>query len=666
MGIANEDWFVTVGGDGYETRVDPTNPNTVYSQWQYGGLVRHDRKSGEIVDIKPRAAIGEEPLRWNWDTPLILSPHDPKRLYFAANKLLRTDDRGNSWRTVSGDLTRRIDRNQLKVMGRVQSADAVAKNNSTSVYGNIVSLDESPLVEGLLYVGTDDGLVQVSEDAGKTWRKIESIPGVPEMTYVSCLTASVTEPDVVFAAFDNKKNGDFKPYLFRSSDRGRTWSPISSGIPDRDIVYAILQDHVNGKLLFAGTEFGVYFSIDSGASWIRLKAGLPTIAVRDMAIQRRESDLVLGTFGRGFYVLDDYSPLRTVSRESLEAGPVLFPIKTALQYVERSALGLKNGRGWQAASYFTAPNPTYGAVFTYFLPDAIRSRKEARREREKGPLKEGKDVPFPSWDDLRAEDTERDPEVLIVVRDAAGAVVRRVPAKRRWGLHRVAWDLRHPSTKPTRLKQPENPAPWDTGPVGPLALPGTYTAEVALRVDGKTTRLTEPQTFEVVSLKLATFGAEDQAAVLAFRHRAGRLQRALSGTARVLGEIQTRIDHLRKAHGETPRADAATQALIEATQAKLTAIQIVLQGDPTTRKRNEPTARALAPRIEDITGDQNYVTSAPTQTQREVLAATETAFAQVLADVRALLEHELADLEQRMEMAGAPWTPGRLPTWEPK
>ena len=358
IGIANEHWFVTVGGDGYKTRVDPEDPNIVYSQWQYGGLVRHDRRSGEIVDIKPREAPGEEPYRWNWDSPLIISPHDHRRLYFAANRLFRSDDRGNSWTVVSDDLTRRLDRNALAVMGRVQPSDAVAKHHHTSFFGNCVALTESPLVEGLIYVGTDDGLVQVTEDGGQSWRRTALFPSVPDMTYVSCLTASQHDPDTVFAAFDNHKNGDFKPYLLVSTNRGHDWTSIVGDLPERDIVYTVVQDHVDPKLLFVGTEFGAYFTVDGGAHWIKLTGGVPTIAVRDLAIQERENDLVLGTFGRGAYILDDYTPLRLANRELLERGPCLFPVKDALRYIETSRLGGSSGKGSQGQDHYaqgTAP-----------------------------------------------------------------------------------------------------------------------------------------------------------------------------------------------------------------------------------------------------------------------------------------------------------------------
>jgi photosystem II stability/assembly factor-like uncharacterized protein len=384
-GISNEDWFITVGGDGYETAVDPTNPNIVYSQWQYGGLVRYDRVSGELIDIQPQEEPGEAAHRWNWDSPLIISPHSPSRLYYACQRLYRSNDRGDSWIAVSGDLSRQIDPNSLPVFGKIQSIDAVAKNMSTSDYGNIVSLTESPLVEGLIYVGTDDGLIQVTEDGGANWRAIEQVPGVPKMTYVSRLEASQHDGDTVYVTFNNKKQADFSPYVFVSRDRGRTWSSITGDLPDREIVYSLMQDHVKPELLFVGTEFGLYFTVDEGAHWIRLKGGLPTIQVRDIDIQRSENDLALGTFGRGFYILDDYTPLRQVSEQALDREAILFPAKDALRYIEKRSRVVERG-----ASFWTADNPPYGATFTYYLKDGFKTLSEQRIEAEKEAGKAGR------------------------------------------------------------------------------------------------------------------------------------------------------------------------------------------------------------------------------------------------------------------------------------
>jgi len=665
MGIGNEHWFVTVGGDGYETRVDPEDPHIVYSQWQYGGLVRFDRRSGERLDIRPRPAPGEEPLRWNWDTPLIISPHNPRRLYFAANRLFRSDDRGNSWVAVSDDLTRQIDRNTLEVMNRIQPVDAVAKHHATSYYGSSVALTESPLVEGLIYVGTDDGLVQVTEDGGRNWRRIEQFPGVPEMTYVSCVLASTHNADTVYATFDNHKSGDFTPYVLASHDRGCSWTSITGDLPERDIAYTVAEDHVNPKLLFVGTEFGVHFTVEGGSEWIKLTGGMPTISVRDITIQRRENDLVLGTFGRGIYILDDYTPLRTATRELLEQDAVLFPVKDALRYIQSSRIGGGDGKGSQGASFFATANPPYGAVFTYYLKDKLTTRKEQRKEAEKEAAEKDRTPPYPTIDELRKEDEEHEPSVLLIVRDETGNVVRRITASRDKGLHRVAWALRYPPSTPTVLEPPTDRSPWWEPPSGPLAAPGTYTVALAQLVDGELTPLTQPQSFEVVPLELATLPAEDRAAVLAFQKKVARLQRAVHGAMKAAQNAETRLAYVRKALLDTPAADPELLAETRALEQRLNQLFVKLRGDQTRGKYHEPTLPSIRQRVDEVTGHW-YTTSASTLTMHDAYRYAASEFEGVLAGLRTLIEDDLVNLEAKLEQAGGPWTPGRVPVWEPE
>jgi len=665
VGIANEHWFVAVGGDGYKAQIDPEDPMIVYCQWQYGGLTRFDRRSGERVDIKPREAPGEEPYRWNWDTPLIISPHSHTRLYTAANRLFRSDDRGDSWTVISPDLTRRIDRNQLPVMGRIWSVDAVDKHQHTSIYGNCVALAESPLVAGLLYVGTDDGLVQVTEDGGQSWRKVETFPGVPERTYVSCLLPSQHAADTVYAGFDNHKNGDFRPYLLRSTDRGQTWESLAGDLPPRDVVLSIAEDHVNPRLLFVGTEFGVYFTVEGGGRWIRLKGGLPTIAVRDVVIQRRENDLVLATFGRGIYILDDYTPLRTVSKELLERGPLLWPPKAALRYIESSRLGDGSGRGAQGASFYAAANPPFGAVFTYYLSEKLTTRKERRQEAEKKAAREGRTLPYPTIEELRAEDEEKEPQVILSVQDDSGAVVRRLTGPRDKGFHRVAWDLRYPWPGPVELAPPPDRPPWWEPPAGPLALPGTYTVTLTQEVDGVVSVLAGPQAFDVVPLELAMFAAQDRDALLAFQRKVARLQRAVEGALRAADEAQNRVNYIRRTILETPDADRALLAETQRIQEQLNRLGTRLRGDATRAKRCEPTPPSVSERVA-LAVSNWHATSPPTQTQRDAYRYAGMEFSELLASLRTVIEKDLKELEDRLEAAGAPWTPGRLPNWEPE
>jgi photosystem II stability/assembly factor-like uncharacterized protein len=664
-GITNADWFITRGGDGFETVVDPVDPNILYAQAQYGEITRFDRRSGERVDIKPQPGLGEPALRFNWDSPVIISPHLHTRLYFAAQKLFRSDDRGNTWRAVSPDLTRQIDRNQLEVMGKVWGADAVAKNASTSPYGNIVSLAESPKKEGLLYVGTDDGLIQITEDGGANWRKIDRFPGVPDNTYVSRLETSVHDADTVFAAFDNHKMGDFKPYLLKSTDRGRSWTSIASDLPKNGTVYAVVQDHVDPNLLFAGTEFGAFFTNDGGKRWIQLKSGLPTIAVRDIAIQRRENDVVLGTFGRGFFVLDDYTPLRNIKTETLQKEAVLFPVKPALMYIESLPLGLR-GKGFQGESFYTAPNPPFGAVFTYYLKDDLKTRKQQRWALEAEAEKEGGNVAFPSWDDLRAEDREKDPVVLITISDEQGNVVRRLTGPTGAGFHRVAWDLRFPTTMPPSEAPSSEDNLFAEPDQGPLAAPGTYRVSIAKRVDGKLTPIGEPQTFQATPLGLSSLPAQDQASAHAFHQKAARLQRALAGALQAVGETGARLNAIQRALLQTPRADDKLSDEADALERRLQDISVLLQGDTTLAARNETLPPSIVGRVGRVIESQWSTTAGPTQTDLDAYGLAAQTFTPVLADLRKLIEQDLRALEEKMEAAGAPWTPGRLPIWQPE
>jgi photosystem II stability/assembly factor-like uncharacterized protein len=664
-GIRNADWFVTVSGDGFQPRVDPKDPNIVYSQAQYGELVRTDRRSGDNLYIKPQAGKGEDPLRWNWDSPLIISPHANTRLYFAAQRVFRSDDRGQSWKPISPDLTRQIDKNKLPVMGRIWPADAVAKSVSTSFYGNIVSLAESPKQEGLLYVGTDDGLVQVTEDGGTTWRRIERFPGVPDRTYVSRLEPSPRDGAVVYAAFDNHKMGDFKPYLLKSADRGRTWTSIAGDLPERGSVYVVLEDPADATLLFAGTEFGLFFSKDGGKRWTALKGGFPTIAVKDLAIQTRENDLVVGTFGRGFYVLDDYRALRAADAASLEKEAVLFPVRDAWMYVPSTPLGFK-GKGFLGDSLYAASNPPFGAVFTYYLKDELKTKKKLRQDREKKIEKEGGTPPYPTPEEFRAEAAEEEPALIFTVRDADGAVVRRITAKGDAGVRRVAWDLRFPASNPTDTPKPNPDIPWEEAPTGPLAAPGKYTVTLAKRVDGAVTELAGPVSFEGVALAATSLSPSDRAQLLAFSQKSARLQRAALGAVSAANDAQKRLTQIKQALLDTPAADPALSTQARQIEGNLREILLTLDGDKVMAARQEPVPPSITDRIGYIVQAQWTSTAAPTQTSQQAYRLAAEDFRVELEKLRKLLDTDLQSLESKMESAGAPWTPGRVPSWKPE
>lgn len=666
-GIRNSDWFVTQGGDGFQSQADPEDPDTVYAEAQYGAMVRYNLKTGEQLYIQPQPGKGEPALRWNWDSPLIISPHSHTRLYFAANKLFQSDDRGASWKAISPDLTRQIDRHKLKVMGRIWGADTVAYNTSTSFYGNIVALAESPVKQGLLYVGTDDGLVQVTDDDGGHWRKIEKFPGIPDSTYVSYLKPSPTDADTVYAAFNNMKMGDFKPYLLKSTDQGKTWTSIAGDLPERGSVWTVAQDWMNPNLLFAGTELGLYFSTDGGRKWIKFES-LPVTAVRDIALQRRENDLVIATFGRGFWILDNYSLLRTIKPEALEQEAEIFPVKQAAMYIESSPLGLP-GKGFEGASYYTADNPPFGAIFTYYLKDDLKTRRKLRQESERKTLKEGGTLSYPSWEELRTEEREPEPSMLLIVKDEEGNVVRRLPAPAKAGFHRVAWDLRFPASVPIRLEGGRRRRGGDEdggGPEGPLAAPGKYTVTLAKEVDDVVTPVGQPQTFEARPLFMSGLTQQDQASQLAFQRKTASLQRAVLGAVQALNEAQERLKYIQKAILETPKADLKLVQQAQALDLRLQDIAVKLEGDPVIAEHSEPTPPAIVDRVQTVVQAHWSTTAQATKTFEEDYDVAASEFAPVLADLRQAIGVDLKSLEDQLETLGAPWTPGRLPSWKPE
>lgn len=666
QGPANEDWEVAQGGDGFWTVTDPTDSNIVYAEAQHGALTRFDRKSGENLDIQPQPGAGEAPLRWNWDSPLVLSPHAPTRLYFAANRLFRSDDRGNSWRAISPDLSRQLDRNQLKVMGRIQRPEAVAKNASTSIYGNIVALAESPLSEGLLFVGTDDGLIQVSEDGGGAWRRGESFPGVPERSYVSRLVASRHDAATVYAAFDNHKMGDFKPYVLKSADRGRTWVSIAGDLPERGTVYAVVEDPQDRNLLFAGTEFGLYFTPDGGQRWIRLQGGLPTIQVRDLALQERSDDLVVATFGRGFYILDDLAALRGLDAAKLDAEAMLFAAGKAQLFVPGSRIGDRE-RGFLGETFYSAANPPFGATFTWYLKEPPKTKKEARAEAEKKAIEEKREIVYPSLAALRAETEEEDPVVALTVIDDQGATVRRLETKPAKGMQRLTWDLRYPAADPAA--KVVTTAPFTAPSQGPLAAPGRYRARLELTAAGGTQLLGEVD-FEVEALALASLPAADRSAVLAWQRKTARLQRAVLGAERYVGELEERLALLRIAV-DAPQAGSVAAARnaeldgrLRALELDLKKISIALSGDRFLRARNEADLPSISERVMNVVYSSWASTAEPTTTQRDAYRIAGAAFSGELARLKRFVEAGLAPVEAELERDGAPFTPGRLPVWQ--
>lgn len=659
-GITNSDWNLILGGDGYKPQSDPEDPNIIYTQYQYGGLARYDRRTQERVYIAPMAAAGENQYKFNWNTPVLISPHDRNTIYYASEYVFKSEDRGDSWEKISPDLTRQIDRNELEVMDRVWSVDAIAKNDSTSIYGSIIAFSESPLEAGLLFAGTDDGVIAVSEDGGENWSSKTSFNGVPEMSLVEDIITSVHDPDVAYAVFDNHKKGDYAPYVFKTTNRGASWQEIGDELPEWGSAHTIAEDHVDPDLLFVGTEFGLFFTQDGGDAWHKMTGGFPTISVRDLEIQRRESDLVVGTFGRGIYILDDYSPLRTESA-ALEAEATLFPVKDAWLYVEGDLWGPSGGpQSSLGDNFYYAENPPYGAVFTFHLRDGYETRRDARLAEEAELLEAGEDTPYPSWDELRAEDREDDPAVVAEITDEGGTVIKRIPAPASAGLHRIAWDMRFESPDPITLVEPER-SPYDGHGNGPMVVPGTYSVQLIKRIDGAEEALTEPQTFELKPLNRSP-EAGDHETRYEMQMAMHALEIATYSAAAKADGLDERLTYAKAALEQATFEADDLRADVAALSDELADIEMTLFGDRTRSSRNEPSTMGVYRRAGNLRGS-TWDSLAPIGGQyQEQLEIGEEQYAEVRS-VLIDLDERLGAVETELTARGAPSSPyGDLPT----
>jgi photosystem II stability/assembly factor-like uncharacterized protein len=651
IGVVNDDWWVTCGGDGFFQQVDPTNPDIVYSESQFGGLVRYDRKSGEAVGIQPQEPLGDA-YRWNWNAPILISKYDHKTLYFAANKLFKSPNYGNKWDVISPDLSRQMDRNKLPVMGVVQNIDAVAKNNSTSVWGNIVALAESPLKQGTLFVGTDDGLIQITTDDGKNWTKIESIPGVPDMTYVSYILADRFDENTLYVSFNNVKRADFKPYLFKSTDLGKTWKSMSANLPENGMVHAIQQDRIKKDLLFVGTEFGFWISINGGEKWMQIKSGLPTTCIYDIAIQERENDLVLASFGRGFYILDDYTLLRNFTPADLDKDAMFYPIKEGIMF---SQTGGKYGQGH---AYFSAPNPAYGVTFTYFVKDQNKTLKQIRKEAQAKARKDGTNPPYPTYADLRAEEEEQSAFLIFTIKDATGKVVKVMKTGEKTGISKLTWDYDQEVKGNVNVYGKANPMGTPPAPV--TALPGKYTVELARNVAGTVTQLAGPEPFSVRLINNFTLPAKDRASVIAFIEKASKLGNTVSASQAEMESLSTAVQYGKQLVFTYGGSENMLKEL-KSLETQLKDLGIRFNGNPIISRLQDAAEPGLASRIGGaryISANQDVPESAVEQ--YDIVASEMTKILPQIQQIKGSVDN----LKKEFDKLGYPWTPGReIPKW---
>lgn len=644
-GIRNADWFKILGADGHQTATEPGNPAIVYAETQQGGLHRIDRTTGEQVYIKPQAGEGKPHERFNWDTPILVSPHDPARIYTGSYRVWRSDNRGDSWNAISPDLTRNQERLTLPIMGRVQSWDNAWDLNAMSTYNTITSLSESPLQEGLIYTGTDDGIIQVTEDGGEQWRKLEagSIKGVPSTAFVNDIRADLYDAKTVYAALDNHKFGDFRPYLLKSTDAGRSWNSIAGNLPDRLLVWRLVQDHVRPDLLFAATEFGIYFTLDGGKKWLKLTGGLPTISFRDIKIQRRENDLVAASFGRSFFVLDDYSALRHVSAEILNQDAAMFPVKDTWLYIQ------KNVVGDQGASDYVAKNPPFGALFTYYLKEDMTSLKKRRKEKEKELEKQQMDITFPGWEALDSELKEDKPFLLFTIKDDQGNAINHITAPATKGIHRASWNLMHASKRTIGLDAQDKIASSS----GYFVQPGTYSVTLSSVSNGKVIQMDEEQLFEVKPLREGTLQGSSYDEIDQYRTSVQALEQALENTMILLTRGGKKIQAMKQAYFRSDRA--ATELLDRIYNAELVLQDLDKKLNGNRSKMEVGEKQPATPRSRVSVASRGLTTSyGPTALHKKSLELGMKELEPIKSSLKVLTEETLPELERDLREAGAP------------
>ena len=659
-GVVNDDWFVTQGGDGFWVAIDPVDPNIVYTESQYGNASRFDRKSGQRISIKPYPGEGELTYRWNWDTPILISPSDHKRIYMAANFLFRSDDQGSNWTKISPDLTRNEDRDKFKIMDRYWPADAVARHRSTSLWGTIVSLAESKVQKDLVYTGSDDGQISVTEDGGANWRMIKNFPGVPEYTYVSDILTDKFKADVVYATFNNHKRDDFKPYVLKSNDRGRSWVSISANLPAVGPVHTIEQDHINPDLLFLGTEFSFFCSFDGGTSWTEFKKGLPTIAVRDIAIQERENDLVIATFGRGFYVLDDYTPLRNFSKDIIGKPGHMFPVSDAKMFVQTS------GFDQQGAMYFRAENPPYGATFTYYVDTVPKTDSDIRKEKEKKLVEKGDYIPQPTPRELSLEEREIKPYLIFTITDEEGNVINKLYKSASKGVNRITWNFTYAGYQPVRPTEKFTPVSGGSGRSrwggGIAVMPGRYFVSMAMYARGEVKELTGPEPFVCKPLDIVTMPVTDPEAREKWLKEVTAFSKTVYGAISYASELEGRINTIMQTIHQTPEASASLMQEAAALNDEMAEINYLIRGISVGASTEEtpPSPMSLSARLSAMSRSLYGNTG-------DISGISDQQFRILKKEFPVLLERiqkagkAIDALNAQLDEINAPWTSGRIP-----
>lgn len=649
-GITNADWEVVLYADGHQPATEPGNPNIVYAEWQEGNLVRIDKATGEVIHIQPQPFDSDDYERFNWDSPILVSPHSPSRIYYASQRVWRSDNRGDKWEAISGDLTKNENRFHLPLLGKTQSWDAAWDVYAMSNYNTITSLSESPVKEDLLYAGTDDGFICVKDGKNSEWKriKVSELPSCPETAFVNDIKADLFDENTVYAVLDNHKFGDFKPYLYESNDRGESWKSISSNIPEKYLIWRIVQDYRKPDLMFIGTEFGLFFTTNKGEKWTQLKGGLPVIPVRDLAVHKEENDLVAATFGRGIYILDDYSPLRNLSEEKLSKKAFIFPVKDSWWYVKRPKLSFGTEHS-QGNSLFIAENPPYGTVITYNLSESFKTKKAIRQEKEKNLVKEGKPVKVPSWEELAEELKEEPYKILVRIEDKDSNIVSQFEGKTGEGIHRVVWNMRYNGNSALGIQNEGNNA------LGFLVPPGKYTVQLFSFYKGETNTLSEKTEFVLKPLHKASLPEASVAKATAFWKEIADFNKDLSLSKIKFNRVVKKVDLMRTAASRAKKADNKLSNDLYKLSQKLTNMKYELYGNPARKEIGEQNKPNMQYWINMAISGTSKSTYGPTDTHKKCLQKAKDEHQKLNKELDKIINEIIPELEKGLNKINAPY-----------
>ncbi|MDZ4203192.1 MAG: hypothetical protein U1C46_00105, partial [Bacteroidales bacterium] len=493
------------------------------------------------------------------------------------------------------------------------------------------------------------------ENAGQHWRtiKVSDLPGVPVTAFVNDIKADLFDVNTVYVVLDNHKFGDLDPYIFKSTDKGKTWQSIRSNLPLRNIAWRVVQDHIKPDLLFAATEFGIWFTYNGGKNWIQLKGNLPVISFRDLVIQRRENDLIAASFGRGFFILDDYAVLRSVSDDQMNRKASLFPLRHAWWYIPRQVLS-NNQKASQGDAYFVADNPPFGAVFTYHLCEDIKSPEKIRKEAEKELKRQNQDIPFPGWKEVEMESRASEPKIWLMIKDKQGEIVGRVEGPVVKGFHRVAWDLKVPSTAAMRATASERE------PRGPMVSPGEYTVELFRQTDGQFVHMAGPETFEVRQMRKGVLQGASANETVAFWKEIQEMRKATSAASLVLTNAMQKLDLMEKALACTPVDPAGLLREIHNLNTMLFELDEEMNGNRSKQKVGEDSNPTVNDRLNFANLGTANSTYGPTPSHRRSLEIAWEQFAELRNKLEEIRTVQLPAIEKALAAAGAPWIEGQV------